>query len=1816
MTAMSVHAQMAQDPLLSRSAAVEPNIVFMFDDSGSMTQGAIYQYGGCPGGLGMTGPGTIVNGSCNGNSLTNNSFAQQSPDVNLMWYDPRILYSKRINADGTFLAPGSITNVNSFKVYFYKSNTTYQKVSAVATTAGGSNYPASGITATFSTPANGTAATGHVTTAPISYVSGVTVNSGGQNYAPGTTITFSSPDLAGGVRATGTPIVQTLYTVTGVTVNPKGSGYPASGVTATFSPAPAGGITATGTVTTASVTTGSIASAKVTAGGSGYAASGVTATFSAPPAGGVRATGTVTMGSKLSVGSVTVNTQGSGYPASGVTGTFTPAPSGGLTATGTPIISSVSSGSVASGTVTAGGSGYPVSGVTATLSAPPSGVTATATVTTSSVTTYSAGAIVQTTAQQGSGYNNTFSATFPVPPAGGVRATASITRNANSGPNARGLVIVLTNPGSGYLSPPVLSVTVNSGTGFTYTSLPAIATVNTSISGIAITNPGSGYTTAPAVTLGNTGTGSGATLITTLGVTNAITGFNVTNAGSGYTSAPTLTLGGTGSGSGATVTVNTLTSYFVSGISVINPGSGYTSAPSVSLGSAGGGSGATFATVLGTTYQISGVSLTPGTGTGYTSPPTLTLGGTGTGSGAIAAVTTSSTNSITGINVTNPGSGYITAPTISTANRGSGTGASFTTQLGSNGTNNYITGFVVDTAGNGYTTMPAITLSNTGTGSGATFTVTTAADGTPTVVSNKKWDGVGDPTTAVDYYVDKTVGTVTTTGYGYLPLASELVTGAASLPYPNVTGATTASYPAFRDRSDCAATGCTWAQEQQNYANWKAYHSNRINLAKTGIGLAFQPLNPTFRLGWGTINTLGGNSPALDKGVRVYSDAIVSPAATSVKTDFFTWLYSLNTNGSTPNRKAVDQVGKYYMRDDDGGPWATTSTGDGAISKPTGAVENKNHASCRRSYALLMTDGYYNDTFTLADQDSNSTALPAITGPDYKYVPVGPYSDTNSGTAFANTFADVTMKYWGNDLRPNIANSVKANDNDIAYWQHMNFYAIGLGVVGTLDQTDASILKRLTGSGTDRTLDWPTPVTDTQTAIDDMWHATVNGRGKIFNAKSAKDLAGSISIMLSDVSGAEGTQAGVAVSTVNLTSGTKKYTPSYTPITWTGNVTAYWLDSTNGAQAKAPAWQVETKLATDPNTKVSTYNSLIPSEPNRNIFVGNGATTGARAVEFKYDLMVTAGLTTLMNGTVNDGLIKYLRGDGTNEATIANLYNPSAIYRPRQNPLGDIVNSTPVFVKNTTDLKYDGVPGYRAFVDTKNARPEGMLMVGANDGMLHGFRDGTGTEATPLTPGGYETFAYVPKALLPTINQLANKSYVHRYYVDGPLIETDAYFKNGTARWANIVVGSTGGGAGAASSPGVSPRTAVFAIDMTSLNTSATSFDASNVLWEISSSTSGFSELGYVLTDVQAGPTLDGSWVGIFGNGYESATCQSILYIVNMETGAKIKEINTNSSATCGSTGKNGLGGVRIVRNANQQIIGAYAGDLQGSLWKFSLNDVSTSNWKVDMAGQPLFTAGTTQPITAQPTVMPLTTLTTPSVGNIVVVGTGKFYETTDITSITQQSLYGILDTVPFGAAVIPVGGAVLTDRSLLVQQTINNTPQTVNSTSYYSVSTNPVVYTPVSATSKRGWYIDFPNSGQRLVYPMDLLVNRYVAVDSISPANVSFDPCQNVAGGTGFLYFIDGLTGAGPTTQIFDTNGDGNVDTNDLLVSGVQNKADGRNVTLIVDQNAARTKLVNCSAGDPTCTGITIVCALTNTCVTSSASPIKSRTWRQLFMR
>jgi type IV pilus assembly protein PilY1 len=993
------------------------------------------------------------------------------------------------------------------------------------------------------------------------------------------------------------------------------------------------------------------------------------------------------------------------------------------------------------------------------------------------------------------------------------------------------------------------------------------------------------------------------------------------------------------------------------------------------------------------------------------------------------------------------------------------------------------------------------------------------------------WPGTGnDPLNLGSYF------------NGYKPVQSLLVSGAdPNLTYPQKVATGKGPFPRFLNRTDCnggTPTGgsCSLAEERLNYATWKRYHSNRIDLAKTGLGWAFDQIGPTLRLGWGTIADMDGGN--LNKGV-----SLLTPAHKAL---FYTWLYSKGASGGTPNLDAVDTMGKYFSRSDNKGPWANTpdasSTGSATLSN-TDAGDNratrKAHLSCRRSYGMLITDGYYSSGAGFTG-DADDTASATITnqtsgGTPSSYTYNGntrPYKGGGS-----NTLADVAMKYWVNDLRPGLTSDsgndgidntvpvikdtvvagVVTNRGNESFWQNMSFYGVGLGVYGTLAQTEAVLnnirnnVANTNNAGTSVT-GWPTAAANAEESMDDMWHATVNGRGRMLSAKNSDTLSDGVESMLADINKVTDSQAGVATSTPSLDTNTRKYSPLYTTGSWTGNIIASELRTTN-ATVECIAWKInDTVTAEDvaPACAGFTTNG-IPAAASRNIYAWNGSGYG------DFNSSNTYVKSNVVGGS-NALLIDYLRGDQTNEDTST----ATKLFRTRTTLLGDIVNSTPTFIQGRLDMGYRNLPtgangqaSYAAFLAQKAARTEGVLFAGANDGMLHGFRDTTGAEV----------FAFVPKAVMPKMDLLSKRSYNHQYYVDGPTVEADACLgTNGQANknctvseWKNLLLGTLGAGG-----------KSVYAIDVTTLTPSASmGMGASNILWEITTATTGYANLGHIFTEIQTGVTAGGQWVAVFGNGHYSADGVARLYVADLATGTLLKEVST------GVGSGNGLSGPTLVLDSNQRIIGAYAGDLKGNMWKFDLSSTSSVNWQLGLTGSALFAPASGKAITAPPAIV-----NHPNGGRVVTFGTGKFFDTQDTGAASiasTQTFYGIWDSVAFGDPLpaTPVG-VVQTDVSNLVQQTTvtatgtyvttnnNQTTQTVNFTGF-TQSKNAINW-----ATKRGWYMNMHYAGERQVYRMKQLfgpASRVYVAGSLIPAATT-NACAASQSGSGNAYLFDLLTG------------------------------------------------------------------------------------------
>jgi type IV pilus assembly protein PilY1 len=937
--------------------------------------------------------------------------------------------------------------------------------------------------------------------------------------------------------------------------------------------------------------------------------------------------------------------------------------------------------------------------------------------------------------------------------------------------------------------------------------------------------------------------------------------------------------------------------------------------------------------------------------------------------------------------------------------------------------------------------------------------------------------------------------------------------------------------------ASAGATGCTKAQEQQNFANWFVYYRTRTHLVKGSLSEALPNVVNKVRVGWGTINTgsstIDGQSTSVVKvGVRDLTTAHLATVLSGIQ--------AINPYNSTPLRKATQSVGNYFKRSDVGSPWANIPGTDGTIS------------SCRRSYHLMTTDGYYNDSVSVGDVDGTAGTDYANANPlnaaITKYVPALPYKDGQS-----NMLADVAMTYYKNDLLTGVDNRITPNPStgDIAFWQHLTMFTVGLGVRGTLNPaTDLPALTAGTKSwGSDK--------------IDDLWHAAVDTHGAFFSAKDSTQLSQALTTALGSAAASPHNESGASTSGVSLTTTTYEYLPVYHSVQWTGDVSAYLLDPVTGARAQNATW---------------TASHVLPAWTARNIWTSDGSNTSAT-----FDTAMSSSLKSRVTSVAADqnNLINYLRGDKTNEGATglrARVRDPGF-----NGVLGDFIDSPPTLVQAFVDLKYDNIANttsYRDFYNQKASRSYGVLFEGANDGMLHAFR----------STDGVELYAYVPYATMPNLSILGAQDYglstnFHRDFVDGPQTETDAYIatkRNNVTHWSNLVVGSYGPGA-----PGF------YALDVTG---DLTTFDAQTFLWESSQD----NDVGYIFESIPVGPLpaapvqtgglANGSWKAFVGNGVDSVNGNAVLLIVDVATG------NIDKKITLDSSGSNGLMGVTLLRDANNAVVAAYAGDLKGNLYRieFTGNNAPIESFNK----QPLFKAvsssGTAQPISVPPLIYPNTS----STGNVILFGTGRLIDVADADSTAQQTFYGIWDKTAAGAsaetATSPFASADAggTQRTLLQAQTISGA-----GVGLYNVTANTV------DGSELGWYMDLDpvSTTQRVLYPA-LTVGADVLINSSSPAPLSSDPCTQNSGSSTF-FLIGATNGASSTSPVWDVNGDGKIDGNDSAAAGYNTSGAGQN-TVVMVPGSTPSLCVNVTAGG-------------NKLCSPPVNPpvgIKSRVWQQIL--
>ncbi|HEV2623181.1 MAG TPA: PilC/PilY family type IV pilus protein [Frateuria sp.] len=972
--------------------------------------------------------------------------------------------------------------------------------------------------------------------------------------------------------------------------------------------------------------------------------------------------------------------------------------------------------------------------------------------------------------------------------------------------------------------------------------------------------------------------------------------------------------------------------------------------------------------------------------------------------------------------------------------------------------------------------------------------------------------------------------------YKYTRAASTLPVGADG----QLTSAAVGNLYANKS-GDWVWVSLTSSQDQQNFANWYSYYRTRTMAAVTSISRAFAPFNKNVRVAWQNIN-----SNQLSNSTKIYK-FVDNSTTSNVRTGFYNWLFNMTANGGTPNRSAAMRVGTYF----------TNRTG-ATDNNPYWDRDVGKELICRQNFHVQMTDGMWNsDTpSALSINDRTSTTLPD--GRSFSISDAESKAVWNEATNSVVTMADIAFYYWSQDLqagvtgtslfattanrrkvspsivdtstglfgKPLAANSDPRDNkeiywnptNDPATWPHLVQYMIGFGASGTLANNDATYTSLRKGATA-----WPVPVVgaDDGKKIDDMWHAALNSRGQFFAASNPADLVSALTKIISSIVARSTTSVAGSLSTSVLSTAAMTYKAGYDTNDWSGSVAAYGVkaDGTVGGML----WSGGDLL--DARAKGTDSRVILTSTAAG---VGKGAAfTGATVVNAINGVDPAFGTST-----AGADRLAWLRGNQSKEGIS---------FRQRNHMLGAVMNAQVLYVAQPASGYRDSWPlsskeaaaaqankGYAKF-QQDHAKRAPTIYVGANDGMLHAFdatRASTDPGTVDVTPSpGAERWAYVPYSVY---GRLAGWSSLNNFSfqpsVDGTPVSRDVFFGlNGKSEWHTLLVGGLRyGGRG------------VYALDITDAPASQSTPD-SKVLWEFNNTSTGGANLGYTYGRPNIGRLASGQWVVLVPGGYfpneESVDCTksansgnpvcnkfSSLFVLDAQTGALLKEIKTPTTASgiAGTVESYGLTTPVMGDYQGDQIEDvAFAGDLQGNIWRFDLTGDS-SNWKAELFFRSSNPGD--RPVTVMPRLFP-----DPIGGGLVVVfGTGKYLAGTDnvIDSNTkQQAVYGIRDNGQAGQAPVVEGTTPLVEQTLSETGTIRG------------LTNNAVPLKNAQGAAIRGWYFNLyvnngssqANKGERVVVDATALfdTNRAIITTLIPQDN---DPCDPAPRGA--VIVIDAATG------------------------------------------------------------------------------------------
>jgi len=601
--------------------------------------------------------------------------------------------------------------------------------------------------------------------------------------------------------------------------------------------------------------------------------------------------------------------------------------------------------------------------------------------------------------------------------------------------------------------------------------------------------------------------------------------------------------------------------------------------------------------------------------------------------------------------------------------------------------------------------------------------------------------------------------------------------------------------------------------------------------------------------------------------------------------------------------------------------------------------------ACRKKFVILITDGA--DTYACSGNGTETQT--------------DQYKRRRESVAKAKALADAGYKVFVVGFGANMPDSLKSTLNWMAYYG---------GTDNTLDANVGDTSQYSIPSGSL----YPSGITGCQAIAtpDPGALGALSLSGYAFLAQDASTLSNALKTIKNYIQVQSTSFTASAVPSVRLVDNDIAYISSLETPSWEGDLKAYQLNA-------------DGTLPTDPTTKKITVapiwdagvNLNLKNPSDRKIYtVVSGTLTPFDMDHVTYTDLGVAGPPEAQS------LISYVRG----------------ISRPWI--LGDIFHSNAVIVGEPSRFFEDqGFSDSGGFYQTNKSRTK-VIIVGANDGMLHAFDAATGNEQ----------WAFIPHSLLKTLQLMLT---THTYYVDSSPKVADVWFYSTSTdvtksvdEWktvlicglrkggkTNVVLGTdglnytcikdhigaaanrpitgaswatywaqqgTGGGTWVAGT-GYSAKTwQYFALDIT--NTLSPQY-----LWEFPKSTDtatlamvgqSWSEPVIGRVKVEVGSDLYERWVAFIGGGFDNTNnTGKAFFVVDIETGNIIKTF----SGITGMSYSFAAPPAAVDTNLDGFIDKIYIGDLGGQMWVFDVsfdgtNKKSDSRW----SGKRLFTAPTT----------------------------------------------------------------------------------------------------------------------------------------------------------------------------------------------------------------------------------------------------------------